>query len=82
MVQYPAVKPGVALVLIGGKGVGKDSLIEYAGGMLRPKNYVNMDTPTHLTGNFNAHLETCLLGGLLHCRFWQECALPCGRIRQ
>lgn len=62
MVQYPAVKPGVTLVLIGGKGVGKDSLIEYAGGMLRPKNYVNMDTPTHLTGNFNAHLETCLLG--------------------
>ena len=51
----------VALVLIGEKGIGKDSLLSYAGKMLRPTNYRNVSQPRHIVGNFNAHLTRCLL---------------------
>ncbi|SFE98087.1 Primase C terminal 2 (PriCT-2) [Aureimonas phyllosphaerae] len=60
LVQHPGDKPGVAVILQGGKGTGKDSLGYYVGRML-PRFYTNTAQQRHMTGNFNAHLATCLL---------------------
>lgn len=61
MVQHPGEKPGVAVVLRGGRGVGKTIVGEYIGAMMFRPNYVQITQPRQLTGNFNAHLRQALL---------------------
>jgi hypothetical protein len=60
MVQNPAKKPGVALVLRGGEGAGK-TLFGQILGRLCPEHYFLIDSARYLTGQFNAHLGSCLL---------------------
>ncbi len=60
IVQKPCEKPGVAIVLRGKKGVGKDTLGEY----LRPllgKHCVKIGHIDQLTGRFNSALQNTLL---------------------
>lgn len=59
MVQRPGEKPGVAVIVRGGKGTGKDTLGEYVGRMLEAY-YVHASTMSQLTGRFNGHLKQCL----------------------
>ena len=68
MIQKPGEKPGVALVLRGVKGAGKDTLGDYVGALF-PKHHVTISNMEHLTGKFNAHQERALL---LHVEegFW------------
>lgn len=68
MVQYPEDKPGVAVVLRGKKGGGKDTVANYVGRMFK-SHYMMINQQRHLTGNFNAHQERLLL---LHVEegFW------------
>ncbi|GGE19935.1 hypothetical protein GCM10011390_43990 [Aureimonas endophytica] len=60
MVQQPAVKPGVAVVLRGGRGVGKSIVGQYVGAMC-PMHHVTVAQPKHLLGSFNDHLKHALL---------------------
>lgn len=60
MVQEPDSRPGVALVMRGGEGVGKSTVGDVVG-MLFPDNYKPVDQSRYVTGNFNAHLADCLL---------------------
>jgi hypothetical protein len=60
MVQRPWEKPGVALVLRGVKGAGKDTVADYIG-KLFPNHHVTISQMEHLTGKFNAHHERALL---------------------
>jgi len=60
LIQYPGIKPLVALVLCGLKGVGKDSLVNCVGHLIN-RYYIMATNPRVLVGNFNAHLEHCLM---------------------
>lgn len=61
LVQRPNDKPLVALVLRGGKGVGKNASIELGvHGILGSHSLVVADR-RYLVGNFNGHLENLLL---------------------
>ncbi|HRB14912.1 MAG TPA: DUF5906 domain-containing protein [Nitrospira sp.] len=60
LVQRPWEKPHVALVFRGGKGVGKNAWVECIRSVLGPHSLVTSDR-RYLMGNFNAHLENCLL---------------------
>lgn len=60
LVQRPYEKPLVALVLKGKKGTGKNAVIERVG-TLFSRNMVVADDDRYLVGNFNSHLEACLL---------------------
>ena len=60
LVQNPGRKPGVALVLRGGEGAGKTIMGQMLG-KLFPEHYFLIDSPRYLTGQFNAHLASCLL---------------------
>jgi hypothetical protein len=60
LVQKPWEKPLVAIVLRGGKGVGKNSLVECIGSLLGG-HYLVASNPRYLLGNFNGHLENLLL---------------------
>ncbi|WP_299912706.1 DUF5906 domain-containing protein, partial [uncultured Paracoccus sp.] len=60
LVQHPAQKPGTAVVLRGMKGAGKDTVGHYLGTLL-PRHHVTLSQPEHLTGRFNAHMETAIL---------------------
>lgn len=60
IVQKPWEKPGVALVLKGKKGVGKNVIFE-AMRRLMPNNYRLASNSRYLVGNFNSHLENLLL---------------------
>jgi hypothetical protein len=54
-IQNPGIKPGTALVLRGGQGVGKS----FFGDCIRSLygcHGMELTDPSHLTGNFNAHL--------------------------
>lgn len=68
LVQRPADKPLVALVFRGGKGVGKNALVERVGWLLGKHFLVTADR-RYLTGNFNGHLERTLMLGLDEA-FW------------
>lgn len=62
LVQNPGRKPGVALVLRGGKGVGKDTLpAEIMGRIIGRKHVAHVVRPDDLTGRFNAPFATALL---------------------
>ncbi len=68
MIQRPQETPGVAGVLRGRKGTGKDTVGDYVGGLF-PHHHVKIANQEQLTGKFNAHQEKCLL---LHVEegFW------------
>lgn len=59
MVQKPEEKPGVAVVLRGPKGAGKDTVGDYIK-FIAGTHYVKIVQPEHLFGKFNAHQERCL----------------------
>lgn len=59
MIQRPWERPLTTLVFRGGKGVGKNALIERVGRLLGPHFLVAHDT-RYLTGNFNSHMDSCL----------------------
>lgn len=68
LIQRPEEKPGVAVVLRGKKGTGKDTVGDYVGGLF-PHHHVKIANQEQLTGKFNQHQEKCLL---LHVEegFW------------
>lgn len=59
-IQRPAERSNVSLVLRGGQGTGK-TITGAIVGRLYPANYYLVDDPRYLTGQFNAHLSSCLL---------------------
>lgn len=69
LVQRPWEKPGVALVFQGLKGAGKDSIAEYLARMIGQQYVRAVSNPQHVTGKFNAHLETTLVLNLQE-GFW------------
>lgn len=58
-VQNPASPGEVAIVLRGGKGTGK-SLFATIFGRLFGRHFLHVANPSHLVGNFNAHLRDVL----------------------
>jgi hypothetical protein len=60
MVQRPRERIGTALVLRGKMGSGKTKVGEVFGSLL-PRHYFLVDDPRYVTGNFNAHMASCLL---------------------
>jgi hypothetical protein len=68
LVQRPYDKPLVALVFRGAKGVGKNALIERIGALLG-SHFLLTSNRRYLLGNFNGHLENCLLFALDEA-FW------------
>jgi hypothetical protein len=60
LIQRPWEKPLVALVLKGKKGTGKNAVVERVGALFS-RNMVVADDDRYLVGNFNSHLEACLL---------------------
>ena len=61
IIQDPGgTRPGVAVVLRGGKGVGK-GMFANAFGKIFGESYVPVSTAKGLTGDFNAHLAKALL---------------------
>lgn len=68
LIQRPHEKPLVALVFRGGKGVGKNALIERVGHLLG-RHFLLTSNRRYLLGNFNGHLESCLLFALDEA-FW------------
>lgn len=61
LVQRPAEKPGVAIVLRGGKGAGKDTVVEYLAAMIGRHHVPTVSHESHITGNFNRRLESALI---------------------
>lgn len=55
-VQNPATPGEVAIVLRGGKGAGKGTVPKIFG-RLFGRHYLQVANPSHLVGNFNAHLR-------------------------
>lgn len=60
MVQRPRERIGVALVLRGAMGSGKTVVGEHFGALI-PHHYFLVDDPRYVTGQFNAHMASCLL---------------------
>lgn len=60
LIQRPWQKPRIALVFRGAKGVGKNALIERVAALLGRHAMVTADR-RYVDGNFNGHLEHCLL---------------------
>jgi len=58
--QRPRERLGTAIVLRGGEGWGKSKVGEVIGS-LAPSHYFPVDDPRYLTGQFNAHMASCLL---------------------
>lgn len=66
--QRPWEKPLVALVFRGSKGVGKNAPVERIGALLGG-HFLLTSNRRYLVGNFNGHLERCLLFALDEA-FW------------
>jgi len=61
MVQNPGRKPGVALVLKGGKGAGKDTLAVILRLIVGKRHVAHITRPDALTQRFNAPFATALV---------------------
>ncbi|MDP2374389.1 DUF5906 domain-containing protein [Reyranella sp.] len=61
MIQRPAEKPGVAIVLKGLKGTGKDTVPEYLVRVIGRRHTPTVAQTEHIVGRFNARLENALL---------------------
>lgn len=59
-VQHPGAPAEVAVVLRGGRGVGKGFFAREFGALFVP-HFRAISNPRHLVGNFNSHLEDCVL---------------------
>lgn len=59
-VQQPGEQAEVAVVLQGGRGVGKSFFARQFGSLFGP-HFLAISNPRHLIGNFNAHLEDCIV---------------------
>jgi len=59
LIQRPWESPGVAIVLRGSKGVGKNVLVRCVGKLLGG-HYLVAAKERYLTGDFNSHFENCL----------------------
>jgi len=68
LVQKPWEKPLVALVFKGSKGVGKNALVESIGSLLG-HHFLLTAKKRYLTGNFNSHLQNCVMLALDEA-FW------------
>lgn len=68
LVQHPGEKPLTSLVFKGGKGVGKNALVERIGCLLGG-HFLLTSNRRYLVGNFNGHLENLLLFALDEA-FW------------
>lgn len=68
LVQRPEEKPGVAFVVKGARGSGKDTLASYVGEIIKA-HYITVWQKDQFFGKFNAHQASCLL---LHIQegFW------------
>lgn len=62
MIQRPRERIGVALVLRGKMGTGKTLPVEVFGSLLAAHFFL-VDDPRYITGNFNAHMASCILLG-------------------
>jgi Family of unknown function (DUF5906) len=60
IVQRPRERLGIALVLRGKMGTGKTKVGEIIGSLF-PRHYFLVDDPRYVTGQFNAHMASCLL---------------------
>ena len=60
-VQHPERRTGTAVVLRGGQGNGKGTFAKYFGSLFGHQHFRPISNGKHLTGNFNAHLQDCLL---------------------
>lgn len=60
IVQRPRERIATALVIRGGQGWGKTKIGHVIGSLIQA-HYFLVDQPHHLTGNFNAHMASCLL---------------------
>ena len=60
MVQRPRERTGVALVLRGKRGTGKTKIGEVIGALF-PNHWFLVDDPRYVTGQFNAHMASCLM---------------------
>jgi hypothetical protein len=60
LIQRPRERIGTALVLRGAMGSGKTKVGEVIGSLL-PAHYFMVDDPRYVTGQFNAHMASCLL---------------------
>jgi hypothetical protein len=60
IVQRPRERIGVAIVFRGRMGTGKTKIGEVFG-RLFPRHYFLVDDPRYVTGQFNAHMASCLL---------------------
>ena len=61
LVQRTDEKPGVGLVLRGGKGAGKDTVADYVARMIGRRHAPTVAESDHITGKFNARFESALL---------------------
>jgi len=61
IVQRPDEKPGVALVLRGPKGAGKDKIAEYLARMIGHRHAPTVANSDHIVGKFNQRMESALL---------------------
>jgi len=59
-VQNPDRRPGVAVVLRGDRGTGKNIFVENFGKLFGP-HFKQVTQTKHLTGNFNSHQRDCLI---------------------
>lgn len=60
IVQRPTERIGTALVLRGAMGTGKTKIGEVFGSLIAA-HYFMVDDPRYVTGQFNAHMASCLL---------------------
>jgi hypothetical protein len=60
VVQRPTHRPGVAVVMRGGQGIGKGAFATHFGSLFAP-HYVHLTHSRHLMGHFNALLKDALV---------------------
>lgn len=62
LVQDPGgTRPGVSIVLKGGRGVGKGTFVDEMFGRIFGSHFLQVMSAHHFTGRFNQHLKDCLL---------------------
>jgi len=64
IVQYPDKKEGMACVLKGSKGVGKDTWIGAFASLFDRSHYLAVNSMKTITGNFNIHLQHSIICNL------------------
>lgn len=60
MVQRPFERPLTTVVFRGGKGTGKNALVDRVGNLMGSGHYLVAHDGRYLTSNFNAHFDSCL----------------------